>query len=315
MKKVFFVLLSLLLVFILSTSVMSASYSLAQTGDKVVFTDENWAYEKNSGYGFEIDEYIGSANEVELPWSFAKEYITAVGDYAFNNNSTITSVTTTSVINRIGDYAFNFCSSLETIVLFDSLESLGVGCFYGCSSLNDVNLDNTSITSIPAYCFAECGFGEIALPDTCTSICDMAFYNCSDLSKITIPAGVTDISDTAFIECDNLSIYCYADSAAHQYAVAKEIPFVLLDAEPPTEPPTEPQKYLLGDADTDGDITILDATVIQRVLVGYVVNSFDEKAADVSMDGLDIVDATIIQRYLADMAIPYPVGEWMTYDV
>lgn len=326
MKKVFLGLLSLLLVFVLSTSVISASYSLAPTGDKVVFRDDNWAYEKNNGYGYEIDEYIGSASEAELPWSFAKEYVTVVGEYSFNNNSTVTSVTTTSVIEKIGAYAFNFCSSLERIILFDSLVSLGTGCFYGNSSLKDINLEATSVTAIPAYSFAECGFSEISLPETCTLIDDMAFYNCNDLSKIIIPVGVSDISDTAFIGCNDLTVYCYKDSAAHQYAVSKNIPFVLLDAvvptlpptEPPTipvtEPPTESGRYMLGDADMDGVVTIMDATVIQRVLVRYTVSVFDEKAASVTGEELNIVDATLIQRHLADIPIPYAVGEWFTCD-
>ena len=70
--------------------------------------------------------------------------------------------------------------------------------------------------------------------------------------------------------------------------------------------------YILGDADGDGEISILDATVIQRKLVNLAVASFDEKAADVDGKGLDITDATYIQRYLAEMDIPYPVGEYIS---
>ncbi len=64
---------------------------------------------------------------------------------------------------------------------------------------------------------------------------------------------------------------------------------------------------LYGDADCDGDVTILDATVIQRVLVNMSWESFSEKAADVSGDGLDITDATLIQRFLAGMIDHFPV--------
>lgn len=50
-------------------------------------------------------------------------------------------------------------------------------------------------------------------------------------------------------------------------------------------------------------------TTIQRNLVGYEVPQFNEKAADVDGDGLDITDATRIQRKIADFDDPYHIGE------
>ena len=68
--------------------------------------------------------------------------------------------------------------------------------------------------------------------------------------------------------------------------------------------------YMIGDADADRDISVLDATVIQRVISEIAVYSCDEQAADVDGKGLDITDATLIQRYLSDMDVPYPIGEF-----
>ena len=307
MKRVFSIVISLLLVFVLSASVTSAGNTLAPTGDKVVFTDDNWAYEKNNGYGYELDEYIGSASEVSLPWSFAKEYITAVGDYAFQYKSAVTSVNTTSVIERIGDYAFNFCSSLQSINLYDSLKTLGEASFYGDSSLTNINLEDTSITAVPSYCFAECGFSEVALPDSCVKIDSFAFYRCSLLEKITIPESVTEISDSAFTGCDNIVIYCYTDSYAHQYSEANNIDFVLLDS--------QQTSFILGDADNSGNVDIVDATFIQR-FVNHVEVPIE---ADVLMHGdvdgngeLDAVDVTFIMRHIVRVATPYPIGEEVT---
>lgn len=85
--------------------------------------------------------------------------------------------------------------------------------------------------------------------------------------------------------------------------------------EPPTEEPTQPPvstqapRYL-GDADGDGDITILDVTTIQRSLVSIPVAYFDEDAADVDADGeTTIIDATFIQRKMAGITVPYRIGE------
>lgn len=68
---------------------------------------------------------------------------------------------------------------------------------------------------------------------------------------------------------------------------------------------------LLGDADLDGEVTILDATAIQRYLADYITLSDDAmKTADADRDGdITILDATVIQRWLADYEVDTPIGE------
>ncbi|MBQ6153213.1 MAG: dockerin type I repeat-containing protein, partial [Ruminococcus sp.] len=73
------------------------------------------------------------------------------------------------------------------------------------------------------------------------------------------------------------------------------------------------KKTLLGDADGDGEVTVLDVTWIQRKLAMMAVSdTFDEKAADVDGDGeVTVVDATFIQRYLANMPVAFPINEYI----
>ena len=68
---------------------------------------------------------------------------------------------------------------------------------------------------------------------------------------------------------------------------------------------------ILGDADGDGKVTIVDATRIQRALASYCVLTEDEAAAaDVDGDGkVTIVDATYIQRWLASFSDPFAIGQ------
>ena len=60
--------------------------------------------------------------------------------------------------------------------------------------------------------------------------------------------------------------------------------------------------YLVGDADGDGAVTVLDATKVQRLLADYVLDEDGMIAlrGDVNGDGISILDATFIQRFLAD---------------
>ena len=77
-------------------------------------------------------------------------------------------------------------------------------------------------------------------------------------------------------------------------------------------PVSAASSYLRGDADGDGVVTIRDATTIQRRLVEIPTPSFDERAADVDGDGLNITDATSIQRYLAQFENIYHIDETVT---
>lgn len=67
---------------------------------------------------------------------------------------------------------------------------------------------------------------------------------------------------------------------------------------------------ILGDADGDGSVSIIDVTMIQRKLADLEVDNPEnvDILGDVTRDELDIVDATCIQRYLAEFENIYKIG-------
>lgn len=82
---------------------------------------------------------------------------------------------------------------------------------------------------------------------------------------------------------------------------------------------------LLGDIDKDNAVTISDATLLQRCLIGMIdfpqsdnimYQFYDDTIwsySDFNRDRMrDILDVTCIQRYLAKQ--PYPISEYKTYD-
>ena len=87
--------------------------------------------------------------------------------------------------------------------------------------------------------------------------------------------------------------------------------------EPTTEPTTEstteaPKKdIILGDADSDSEITIKDATKIQRVAAKIEAFTEDQaKAADVNADGkTNVGDVVLIQRFIALIETGFKIGE------
>ena len=79
----------------------------------------------------------------------------------------------------------------------------------------------------------------------------------------------------------------------------------------------EVPSYILGDANGDGVVDSIDATLIQRYDAQMPVgDNFDALAADVNGDGeVDILDVTLIQRYLAGIGTnKYHIGETVGVD-
>lgn len=73
------------------------------------------------------------------------------------------------------------------------------------------------------------------------------------------------------------------------------------------------EAYRIGDADGDKVIDIVDATLVQYVVIHHVDDSDGMIAlrGDVDGDGLDSVDATKIQRAVNNIGGSYHVGEWV----
>ena len=70
-------------------------------------------------------------------------------------------------------------------------------------------------------------------------------------------------------------------------------------------------EYILGDADCDGQVTINDATCIQKAIALYKLSGdYSESAADVDGNGVvGINDVTYVQLWLANIQTPYQIGE------
>lgn len=67
----------------------------------------------------------------------------------------------------------------------------------------------------------------------------------------------------------------------------------------------------LGDADSDGKVTINDVTCIQTSIAELPLSGgISQLSADVDGNGeIEISDATLIQQWLAEMVTPYSIGE------
>lgn len=69
--------------------------------------------------------------------------------------------------------------------------------------------------------------------------------------------------------------------------------------------------YLRGDSDGNGEVDILDVTLIQRVIANMQSDDDGMIALRSSLSGdtFDITDATYLQRYIAQIPTPFPINE------
>ena len=210
-----------------------------------------WAYDFKSGNLYY--NFIGN-NAVEVTYYSADPYITPnypglvaaiipdtvvfndvvyavkqIGERAFDNCSTLESVTIPKSIIYVGYDAFmntalyRDMSNWEDGVLYidDCLISatstpsnytiknntrlITERAFYWCTTLISLTIPE-SITSIPHGAFYGCtALESITIPNSVTSIGNSAFYSCSSLTSITIPNSVTSIEEWAFSDCTSLA--------------------------------------------------------------------------------------------------------------
>ena len=108
-------------------------------------------------------------------------------------NTLIVGCKTTKIpagVTSIGEDAFSECNSLTSIEIPNSVTSIGDAAFYDCYSLTSIEIPN-SVTSIGNFAFQRCfGLTSVTIGNSVTSIGSRAFSACSGLASITslIPA-------------------------------------------------------------------------------------------------------------------------------
>jgi len=131
--------------------------------------------------------------------------VTSIGDYAFRECTSLTSIAIPDGVTSIGDYAFWECTSLMSIAIPDSVTSIGDSAFWDCDSLTSIAIPD-GVTSIGDSAFYACNsLMSIAIPDGVTSIGEFAFCACTSLVSIAIPDNVKSIEEQAFSGCTSLT--------------------------------------------------------------------------------------------------------------
>lgn len=186
-----------------------------------------------------ITKYTGTESTVILPSTINSWPVTKIGEDAFQDNTTITSVTIPANVTEIGSNAFAGCTNLTSVTYGGDWSNLTIQS--GSPAVEDAAkdaaneqlfdfefiLNNTAVvvirykgtaadvtipsrykgkpvTAINNAAFPNSAVTSVTIPDSVTSIPDAAFVNCSQLTNISIPNSVTYIGFSAFDGCASL---------------------------------------------------------------------------------------------------------------
>ena len=107
---------------------------------KSVIFEDNSICESIGEYAFYDSSSLTS---VVIPDS-----VTSIGEYAFYDSSSLTSVVIPDSVTSIGDYAFSGCSSLMSVTIGDSVTSIGNSAFSGCTALAELKYNATECANL-----------------------------------------------------------------------------------------------------------------------------------------------------------------------
>ena len=128
----------------------------------------------------------------------------SISSNAFNDCTSLTSITIPNSVTYIGSYTFYGCTGLISIEIPNSVTNIGDNAFQDCTSLTSITIPN-GVTDIGDNAFQDCtSLTSITIPNSVTYIGSSAFYGCTSLPSITIPNNVIFIQSEAFYGCSNL---------------------------------------------------------------------------------------------------------------
>jgi hypothetical protein len=188
-----------LLLFLASPAVVQAQYTYTTTNGTITIT-----------------KYTGSGGAVVIPSTINGLPVTIIGDWAFNDCTSLTSVTIPNSVTIIEDWAFNGCG-LTNVTMPNSVIIIGACVFRQCISLTSVTIGN-SVIYIGEGAFSGCnGLTDITIPNNVLSIGSIAFYPCTNLTSLTI--DMTTVGDD-FFSIDSLKNVIIGD---HVKAIQSEV--------------------------------------------------------------------------------------------
>ena len=154
-------------------------------------------------------------------------YVTRIGDSAFEGYSGLTEVTIGNSVTSLGESAFSGCSGLTEITIPNTVTAMGKNAFNNCGGLQKVNysslehlcsIDFGTRSSNPLWCAHNLYIGEnkieeLVVPTAVKDIKAYAFAG-GNFTTVNIPNSVMTIGTDAFADCTELETVHFEDGTS-----------------------------------------------------------------------------------------------------
>lgn len=211
---------------------------------------------------------IGSCTDTDIiiPTTYEGYAVDGIDDKAFQNNTTITSVTIRNGLTYIGSYAFSGCTALESVTAPNTVRRIYSYAFQGCTSLESVTLGDY-VNSIDGYAFQYCSkLASITFGNSVKTIGANAFQGCSALTSITLGNKLETIGKYTFQRCSSLTSIVIPDSVTSIGESAFEYCTALTSA-------------TIGNGVTSiGESAFISCTALTSLTIGSGVTSIGKRA-------------------------------------
>ena len=146
-----------------------------------------------------ITKCTSSDENIVIPSTIDGHTVTGIEEKAFQNVTSMKTVSFPSTLKSIGNYAFAGCISLTTVTLPDSLTNLGTYVFAGCTSLKSAKL-NVGRINVTEGLFQGCtALSSVTLPNSVQCIREYAFSRCTSLKNLSLPKSLSTVYANAFL--------------------------------------------------------------------------------------------------------------------
>jgi hypothetical protein len=157
-----------------------------------------------------ITGYLGMTPDyLYIPSKINDFSVLAIGENGFRKKN-MQYVSIPTGVTSIGDYAFYDCVSLTSIAVPHTVQSIGKYAFFECK-FSSFEIPQ-SITTINEHTFQHCiNLTNIVIPDGVVSIGDYSFNNCTSLSSCIFKGNAPEVfgSDVFSYTASDFTIYYY----------------------------------------------------------------------------------------------------------